>query len=145
MSDRFVEECRKLITTAITSGDDDIDRETITEVLSGLGHEAFRLEWDSGGPGAGAGTELVYEFQEKYFTASADFGWNGPYESLDEALGGRIIVTGATREISCWEWTDEELIARMELHDPQPVIRINGTDWPLERLEHEVQTRKGSG
>lgn len=142
MSDSFVHECRKLIAAAVRTGDDQVDRDTITELLSRLGLEVFRLEWDSGGPGAGAGTELVYEFQGKYFTASADFGWNGPYETLDEALAGKIFVSAATREVWCSEWSEEEIIARMELYDPLPRITINGSEWALERIDHGIQRRR---
>lgn len=68
---------------------------------------------NSGGPGAGAGTERLYRVGDVYVTLSPDFGLGEPCATLDEALGG-IFVSGATREIWCSELTEEEIIARMQ-------------------------------
>lgn len=131
---------RDLVVAALQTPDDGVDDQFWLEQLQEMvprvvGELVFSLYWDSGGPGAGAGTERVYRLAGKYLLSSASFGWSGPYDSLDEAFG-TIVVTGATKEIWSSEWSEDELIARMELYSPGPLLEINGTRWPLETLEH---------
>jgi hypothetical protein len=130
------------IILALDREDRDFWLDELGELVWRFADQVFSLEWDSGGPGAGAGTETVYRLADKYLTSSFDFGWGGPHVSLDDAYG-TIVVTGATREIWCSEWTEEEIIARMELSDPPPAITINGTRWPFEALEHRHETLTG--
>ena len=64
-----------------------------------------RHEWDSGGPGAGAGVVDVYKFRGLFF-ASDDVGLYGPYEGFTEAAEAvaLLTVTDATTRI----WVDCE-------------------------------------
>ena len=106
------------------------------EVAMKVGDSVFSLEWDSGGPGAGAGTETVYRLAGKYLYLSASFGWQGPYETLDDAYG-TVVVNAATRSVWCSEWSEEEIISRIDFYDAAPpVLYINGVAWPFETLEH---------
>lgn len=127
---------------------DEHERDLLHEITENHGVEVFRFEWDSGGPGAGAGIEIVYQVGARYLASSLDLGVQGPYATLDAALGawwepspeGRTIpVAEATVAISCWEWTEEELIMRLDLRswNPRPSLSINGEHWYLEELERE--------
>jgi hypothetical protein len=62
-----------------------------------------QTEWDSGGPGAGAGAQSVYKFQDLFF-AFDDSGGYGPYDTFTEAaeVVGLFNVTSATTSI----WVD---------------------------------------
>lgn len=80
----------------------------------------------------------VHRLGRWFLTSDVDFGWDGPFATLDDAVGS-IFGTGATKEIWGEEWIAEEIIARMELSDPPPVITSNGTEWLVERLEHVHQ------
>jgi hypothetical protein len=54
-------------------------------------------EWDSGGPGAGAGSLVVYRYAGKFF-ALDDVEFMGPYDNFREAAEavGLFVRTGAT-------------------------------------------------
>jgi hypothetical protein len=77
---------------------EDIHERMITE-----GVLVARHEWDSGGPGAGAGVVDVYKFRGAFF-ASDDVGNYGPYEGFTEAAEAvaLLTVTDATTRI----WVD---------------------------------------
>ena len=62
-----------------------------------------RQEWDSGGPGAGAGTVDVYQFRG-LFIGDNDVDWYGPYDSFADAAAGvgLFAKTSATKHI----WVD---------------------------------------
>lgn len=119
----------------------------LLDQVHATGRLVFSLYWDSGGPGAGAGYENVYELAGKYLYSSDSFGWTGPFDSLDDAYGS-IFVSAATREISSTVWDEEEIIARIDLHGEPDGLRINGTVWLFEDLEHRnrvLRDRTGRG
>ena len=68
--------------------------------LSDVGQEVFWQDWDSGGPGAGAGRVSVYRFG-KLFYAEHDAGIEGPYQTKQEAAAacGADEVNEATEAI----------------------------------------------
>lgn len=74
---------------------DDLDHLVCTE-----GRLVGRHEWDSGGPGAGAGTVDVYLFRTVYI-AFDDVGAYGPYQTFDEAAEAVSLLrpTDATKRI----------------------------------------------
>ena len=65
------------------------------------GIEVAYQEWDSGGPGAGAGRVSVYRFRDRYY-GSHDAGIDGPFMAKSAALkaAGVDIVTDAT--VAIW-------------------------------------------
>lgn len=150
MNEELVKQLRELLVEEIGRGSDPAEEsnpnpvdlqfelEMLGEVAMQIGESVFSLEWDSGGPGAGAGTETVYSLAGKYLYLSASFGWQGPYHTLDDAYGS-VFVSAATQSIWCSEWTEEELISRMSFHDAPSVLYINGVAWPFETLEHRWQ------
>jgi hypothetical protein len=77
--------------------------EYIDEKMSAQGQLIARHEWDSGGPGAGAGVVDVYNFLGLFF-ASDDGSNYGPYEGFTEAAEAvaLLTVTDATTRI----WVD---------------------------------------
>jgi quinol monooxygenase YgiN len=147
--EELIREMRRLLREELgrerkaTDGDDDaldlqVELEMLGETAMRLGTAVFSLDWDSGGPGAGAGTETVYRVGDHYLYLSSTFGWEGPYETLDDAYGC-ITVTGATQSIWSGEWDEDEIVARIQLYDGPPVIHINGSPWPFETLEHAAE------
>ena len=114
----------------------EFDTSACAEILSELiieeGEIVYALQWDSGGPGAGAGYEVVYKFRDYYWTHSDYEGLSGPYDSLDEALSDAFTtMTSATERIRCSELSSEEIVERLEPYDLECTKRIviNGEDW----------------
>jgi hypothetical protein len=79
--------------------------ETAEEIIRQEGEVVGRQDWNSGGPGAGAGSIKVYRFRG-VFISDDDAGNYGPYQSFAEAAdaAGLLTVTDATEKI----WIDEE-------------------------------------
>ncbi len=109
------------------------DYETFLDVLTEEGEGVFSHEWDSGGPGAGAGVEWVYELAGKFYYPCCDCGeLFGPYDTVDEAVEGDLLtVTTATGEIGSGFHDADELAEKVEFEHYQG----DGED---ERLGHEV-------
>ena len=63
---------------------DDDWMEAIEETIMEEGEIVASHSWNSGGPGAGAGVDVIYQFRG-VFLASSDFGLDGPFESFQEA------------------------------------------------------------
>jgi hypothetical protein len=61
------------------------------------GEKVGEQEWDSGGPGAGAGSLVVYRYAGKFF-ALDDVEFMGPYDTFREAAEavGLFVRTDAT-------------------------------------------------
>lgn len=150
IQDVDVERCRTLFGRYLDDeflDSDDYVYETLWNFVTGHGSAVFKLEWDSGGPGGGAGTESVHSFQDFYFTTSVDYGFAGPFDRVEDALkhlglltkDGRIRVNDATREIRCRTWTDEELIRRLDLEsfDLPEALGLNDRGWTAEELRWE--------
>lgn len=74
--------------------------EDIGERILENGEEVAYQEWDSGGPGAGAGRVSVYEYAKKFYVLN-DEGMDGPFGTKAEAItaGGVNIINDATKEI----------------------------------------------
>jgi len=114
----------------------EFDTRACAEILSELileeGEIVYSLQWDSGGPAAGAGYEVVYKFRDSYWTHSDYEGLSGPYDSLAEALSDTFTtVTSATERIRCSELSSDEIVERLEPYDLECTKRIviNGEDW----------------
>jgi len=140
-------ECRRIVAKMVrdSSVSDDYVHEFLLDEVSRNGDEVFNLEWDSGGPGAGAGVEIVSRFRGHLFTLSPNVGLRGPWPSLEIAIRGLfgydrerpILINSATVSVSCTEWGDEELISKVNLDWPSLPARleVNGEHWYLEELE----------
>ena len=114
----------------------EFDTGTCAEILSELileeGEIVYGLYWDSGGPAAGGGCEVVYKFRGYYWTYSDYEGLQGPYPCLNEALSSAFTtVTDATESIRCSELSSKEITERLEPYDLECTKRIviNGEDW----------------
>jgi len=114
----------------------EFDTRACAEILSELileeGEIVYSLQWDSGGPAAGAGYEVVYKFRDSYWTHSDYEGLSGPYDSLDEALSDAFkTVTSATERIRCSELSSEEIVELLEPYVLECTKRIviNGEAW----------------
>ena len=95
-----------------------------------------RLEWDSGGPGAGAGSQDVCKFQGLFF-AFDDTGGYGPYESFTEAAAvvGLFHVTSATTSI----WVDP-IKAKLNIKERTGVLQAADTAARLIAHQRAVQS-----
>jgi len=106
--------------------------EILSELIIEEGEIVYALQWDSGGPGAGAGYEVVYKFRDYYWTHSDYEGFLGPYSCLDEALSSTFTtVTDVTESIRCSELSSEEIVKHLEAFELEYTKRIviNGEDW----------------
>ena len=74
--------------------------ENVWDLIRSEGRLVGRQEWDSGGPGAGAGTDNVYLFRG-FFISTDDVGIYGPYTTFAKAAEavGLFITTDATTRI----------------------------------------------
>ncbi|MEX2282530.1 MAG: hypothetical protein WEE89_08605 [Gemmatimonadota bacterium] len=132
---RFLELAPEL---SVNSHEDDVHDE-IHDLLSAESETLFLYEWDSGAPGAGAGTERVLKFRGKFFFDSGDFGVGGPFETFYDALehlvpmsgDGKILVGSAATSYGSSIWSRDELIKNLEFVAPwdQDTLEINGIAW----------------
>jgi hypothetical protein len=90
---------------SVTEQFDDDWVDEIQDLIYEDGRLVGRQEWDSGGPGAGAGTVDVYHFRG-VFISDDDVGMYGPYDTFAEAANaiGLFKKTKATNEI----WVDPD-------------------------------------
>jgi hypothetical protein len=74
--------------------------ESMQETIRSEGDRVGRNEWDSGGPGAGAGVSYVYLFRDLFFSED-DVGMFGPYKKFLEAakVVGLLSVSEATTSV----------------------------------------------
>lgn len=117
--------------------------ELITDLIYSEGQQVYSMEWDSGGPGAGAGRESVYAWQERYWISSSTFGISGgPFDTLEEALQGDLVaVTDATVSIEC-PLPDEDLIVRLHILAPQGhTVEINNSTYVV--TNEQLQLSEG--
>lgn len=79
---------------------DDSSDEDFFDRLLKEGEEVAYQDWDSGGPGAGAGRVSVYRFENRYFGIH-DAGLEGPFNTKVEAVAalGIEAINEATVEI----------------------------------------------
>ncbi len=122
----------------------DLHGNGVYAAMSRLGEAVLTLGWSTDSPVERRGSEVVYRLGGKYFRSlSAPARWAGPFTRLVDAMGGAVQVGRATDSVTCTEWSDTELIAHMQLLDPPPLLRINGTEWSLADLErvYEDKTR----
>src|SRR5262249_49922102 len=64
---------------------DDEEESDLWDAIYEHGQLVGRQEWDSGGPGAGAGTVDVYFYQGAFYSTDNDVGGYGPFETFEEA------------------------------------------------------------
>ena len=75
--------------------------ENVEDLIRSEGILVGRQEWDSGGPGAGAGTINVYLFRG-IFISDDDVGSYGPYESFADAAAAVGLYTATDATTSIW-------------------------------------------
>jgi hypothetical protein len=111
-------------------------RELVEEMIFEEGQKVYDLYWDSGGSGAGADSEVVYKFRDRYWTYSlVDEGFSGPFDTLAQALEGDFLyVTEATEIITCEELTAAQLAKKLTYFgEPGHILEINGEEWKAGR------------
>jgi hypothetical protein len=84
---------------------DDDNVEDLWEKIREEGRRVARHEWDSGGPGAGAGVVSVHLYNDTVY-AENDVECYGPFETFDQAAAAVSLFhkTDATTEI----WVDPQ-------------------------------------
>jgi hypothetical protein len=112
--------------------DDEDDGENLWELIREHGRVVGTQEWDSGGPGAGAGTVEVYSYRGAFYSDN-DVGGYGPFDTFEEAAlaVSLFYVNAATTRI----WVDPEFSTR-------DVPRLNDEAAELRRL-HAEKWRRG--
>jgi hypothetical protein len=108
------------------------------------GELVFSYEWDSGGPGAGACTDEIYELNNQYAISSWDPGDAGPFATLDEALQeyDLLLVTSATISIDCPVMSDEDLARILVCDEDELKVQINGENWEYYARIREFKHRQ---
>jgi len=97
----FASEVQDIVDTLVRAEDNLHDR------LIDEGEVIAYQDWDSGGPGAGAGQVSVCEYGGEYYILH-DAGHSGPYQDMEKALreSGVTMNNEATREIVFLDGTD---------------------------------------
>lgn len=105
-----------------------------SEAIFEEGEKVYSLYWDSGAPGAGAGYESVYKWNDRYYLLLSDGdGADEPFDTLREAIdaGELTYVNSAMQEITSTELSAAEIVAMLNNDESDPVERltINGELW----------------
>jgi hypothetical protein len=111
--------------------EDDLDEE------QDEGKEVLSVDWDSGGPGAEAGTSYVVKRGGEYRAVFPDSGESsGPFDTLAEAVAGSGLGTLTS---ACWGITYKrgevrlkELLDALEPVEDGLTIQINRGAWRYE-------------
>ena len=128
--------------------DDEDTEDVFLTRLNEEGEIVFNLVWDSGGPFPGAGHELIYRLDGKYWRRDDDNPVDGPYDSLAEALDTGPLGS-ATEAIYCEEYSASQLVDLLDVSalDVGQQIEINEELWAisedgkLERVDDDVEDR----
>jgi len=134
----------------------DEDDELIEQILR-KGKVVFSHDWNSGGPGAGAGSEQVRFWNGMYAVHSLDSGNAGPFASLDEGLQEQDLleVTNATTAIHCSMLSAKDLAKRLNccldvdlLHEDgieenRFEIKLNGEAWVYRAKTGNFKRKRG--
>ena len=121
----------------------DEDSEATEEIIQ-RGKCVFAHHWDSGGPGAGAGSDRVYHWRGR-FAVSSDSGTAGPFDTLEAALQSQSLLhfTEATTGIVSSMLSADEVAPMLQGEWDRRGVEINGEGWVRDRATGEVR-RKGS-
>ena len=65
------------------------------------GEEVAYQDWDSGGPGAGAGRVSVYRYRHKFYVVH-DAGLSGPYNTKAEAISANAVDRETDATVGIW-------------------------------------------
>lgn len=79
---------------------EELDEEDIWESIRDEGQLVGQQEWDSGGPGAGAGAISIYLYRGVFYFENDAEGY-GPFDAFLQAAdrSGLFAVTAATKRI----------------------------------------------
>lgn len=80
---------------------DDPEVEDLFETLLNSGQEVSYQDWDSGGPGAGAGRVSVYRYKDQFYSIH-DAGMDGPFATSAEAVESSGIDDINDATIAIW-------------------------------------------
>lgn len=116
------------------------------DLLSQNGDCVYSLYWDSGGPGAGAGSETIEYFLGKYWARISWEGLAGPYRTFEGIFDNENLpfrfITSATEKIWCSELTAEELVPKLifdeDSLDRAFTIEINDQTYGLSEDFHLI-------
>lgn len=87
----------------------EVDEEPFEDIIDN-GEEVCWQDWDSGGPGAGAGRVSIYRYKGVFY-ALHDAGLDGPYRSKDEAVAHNGVLEVGSATVAIWD-TDNGYIFR---------------------------------
>ncbi len=65
------------------------------------GEVVFWQDWDSGGPGAGAGRVTVYRYKEKYYVLDTEMF--GPVDTKSEAISNNDVDEVNSSTVAIWD------------------------------------------
>ena len=103
------------------------------ERIIGEANPVYRVDWDSGAPGAGADAEQIFRWGDGYIVVPSEGEDETVYPTLREAIeeSGLNEVLDATQEIRSSELSSEEIAALLQVReeDRSYHILINGEPW----------------
>ena len=88
--------------TRLRDGEQPSDDEVLEELVRSGELEAYQ-DWDSGGPGAGAGRVSVYRAQNGRFFSLHDAGIQGPFTDREDALRSVGIEMISDATVRIWD------------------------------------------
>jgi hypothetical protein len=111
-------------------GDAKTSRELRDQIID-AGECVFEHEWESGGPGAGAGSEQVYRWRGKFAFSSLDNGRAGPFNALEDALQAQQLlhVTDKSTRVYCSLLKGQELAGRLTCKEDGCLVTVNDELW----------------
>lgn len=103
------------------------------DIVLNKGTEVVSASYDGGAPGY-TGQASVYKFAKLYFSTDDNDGFDGPYETLEEALGDAHLSFGEVDvSISVTGMKPEKYASLMTVNAPEGhVVEINGQDWVVD-------------
>jgi len=112
--------------------------EDLFEMLLEHGDIVFSNSWDTGNPGAGAGTSSIYKYRDKYW-AVIDGEIADSFETFEDALDyGFLSFDSSTEEISCSHISTDELVKKLNVDDygeESFILKINGIEYQASGTE----------
>ncbi len=110
------------------------------------GKVVLSYNWDTRGPGAGAGVEQIFCLKGKFAVASEYEGALGPFDSLINAIEQTqvLCITDAGESIECDSLSVSQIIDLLQLCcvGYEPVMDINGQTCEFDPVAQCYRTRE---
>ena len=113
-----------------------------------FGRVVYELYWDSGGPGAGAESEYLFRWRDKYASRKSYTEPKGPFDDIRTAIRGAELnaVGGAVVYINSTELSSEEIAELLwDMGTMGESFRINDEPWGFNEEGRAVRRAQSEG